>query len=201
MTELEEQIANNHRLIEEHKEHLAALRSEITKHKEAITELEGKLEQHNKAVFSKHEEHLNIDAKIKEFIGLNYKLESELQTLRHETAVKALLDEEPTFWDAIQARLIRKISDLDDGMTNLSSYIEPRDFAEEIRNIHGDIRNLTPAYQKLHTAKTAYESLQKEACSQVVLQKTVPLESKSLRIEALDRLLIDPVIAPLWNKQ
>lgn len=198
---LEEQISDNNRLIEENKEHLSNLKADIAKYKEVISGLEQDIAKHNKALFGIHDEFGQTDSKIKEYIELNFRLESELQTLRHESAIKALLDEEPSFWEAVQARLIRKIDELDDGMTNLGSYMEPRDFAEKIREIHADPRNLTPVYQKLNEAKVIYEGLQKEACSRVVSHKPVPLESKSSRLRTLDNLLTDPVIASMWNQQ
>ena len=134
----EKQIAENNRSIEENKTYLSSLRVDIAKHKEAISGLEKEIANHNGAVILNHDNFLKTDKKIKEFIDLNYELESELQTLRHEAAVKSLLDDEPDFWDAIQARLTRKINELDDGMTNLGSYIEPREFAEKIKELHQD---------------------------------------------------------------
>jgi len=201
ITILEEQIADNNRLIEENKDHLSNLRADIAKHKEAISGLEKDLAKHNKALLGIHDEFGKTDSQVKEYIELNFILESELQTLRHEAAIKALLDEEPSFWDAIQARLTRKIDKLDDGMTNLGSYIEPREFAEKIKELHKDPKNLSPTSQKVNNAKAVFEGLQKEACFQVVLQKPVPLESKTSRLQTLDTLLTDPVISPLWNKQ
>jgi len=198
--EKEKQIAENNRSIEENKTYLSSLRVDIAKHKEAISGLEQEIAKHNAAVILNHDNFLKTDKKIKEFVDLNHELESELQTLRHEAAVKSLLDE-PHFWDAIQARLIRKINELDDGMTNLGSYIEPREFAEKIKELHKDPKNLPPSFQKVNNAKAVFESLQKEACSQVILQKPIPLESKTSRLQTLDTLLIDPVISPLWNKQ
>ena len=197
----EKQIAENNRSIEENKTYLSSLRVDIAKHKEAISGLEKEIANHNGAVILNHDNFLKTDKKIKEFIELNYELESELQTLRHEAAVKSLLDDEPDFWDAIQARLTRKINELDDGMTNLGSYIEPREFAEKIKELHKDPKNLSPSFQKVNNAKAVFEGLQKEACSQVFLQKPVPLESKTSRLQTLDTLLTDPVISPLWNKQ
>ena len=197
----EKQIAENNRSIEENKTYLSSLRVDIAKHKEAISGLEQDLAKHNKALLGIHDEFGKTDSQVKEYIELNFRLESELQTLRHESAIKALLDEEPSFWDAIQARLTRKIDELDDGMTNLGSYIEPREFAEKIKELHKDPKNLSPSFQKVNNAKAVFESLQKEACSQVVLQKPVPLESKTSRLQTLDALLTDPVISPLWNKQ
>ena len=197
----EKQIAENNRSIEENKTYLFSLRVDIAKHKEAISGLEQDLAKHNKALLGIHDEFGKTDSQVKEYIELNFRLESELQTLRHESAIKALLDEEPSFWDAIQARLTRKIDELDDGMANLGSYIEPREFAEKIKELHKDPKNLSPSFQKVNNAKAVFESLQKEACSQVVLQKPVPLESKTSRLQTLDTLLTDPVISPLWNKQ
>ena len=197
----EKQIAENNRSIEENKTYLFSLRVDIAKHKEAISGLEQEIAKHNGAVILNHDNFLKTDKKIKEFIELNYELESELQTLRHESAIKALLDEEPSFWDAIQARLTRKIDELDDGMTNLGSYIEPREFAEKIKEIHADPKNYSPVFQKLNEAKVIYEDLQREACSRVVSHKPVPLESKSSRIRTVDNFLTDPVIASIWNQQ
>ena len=198
---LEKQISDNNRSIEENKTHLSTLRAEIAKHKEAIAGLEQEIAKHNGALFSNNDEYSKTDRKIKSFIDLNYKLESELQTLRHNAAVQSLLDNEPDFWDAIQARLTRKINELDDGMTNLGSYIEPREFAEKIKDFYSDPRNLTPVFQKVNQAKIVFEKLQREACEKVVLHKPIPLESKTSRLNALDTLLTDPVVSPLWNKQ
>jgi len=198
---LEEQIADNNRLIEENKDHLSNLRADIAKHKEAISGLEQDLAKHNKALLGIHDEFGKTDSQVKEYIELNFRLESELQTLRHESAIKALLDEEPSFWDAIQARLTRKIDELDDGMTNLGSYIEPREFAEKIKEIHADPKNYSPVFQKLNEAKVIYEDLQREACLRVVSHKPVPLESKSSRIKTVDNFLTDPVVASIWNQQ
>jgi chromosome segregation ATPase len=198
---LEEQIADNNRLIEENKEHLSNLRADIAKHKEAISGLEQDLAKHNKALLGIHDEFGTTDSQVKEYIELNFRLESELQALRHESAIKALLDEEPCFWDAIQARLRRKIDVLDDGMTNLGSYIEPQEFAEKIKKIHADPKNYSPVFQKLNEAKAIYEDLQREACSRVASHKPVPLESKSSRIRAVDNFLTDPAIASIWNQQ
>ena len=198
---LEKQISDNNRSIEENKTHLSSLRTEIAKHKEAIAGLEKEIAKHNGALFSNNDEYSKTDRKIKSFIDLNYKLESELQTLRHNAAVQSLLDNEPDFWDAIQARLTRTINELDDGMTNLGSYIEPREFAEKIKEIHADPKNYTPVYQKLNEAKVIYEGLQREACLRVVSHKPVPLESKSSRLRTLDNFLTDPVIASMWNQQ
>ena len=86
-------------------------------------------------------------------------------------------------------------------MTNLGSYIEPREFAEKIKEIHADPKNYTPVYQKLNEAKVIYEGLQREACSIVVSHKPVPLESKSSLIRTVDNFLTDPVIASIWNQQ
>ena len=198
---LEKQISDNNRSIEENKTHLSTLRAEIANYKEAIAGLEKEIAKHNGALFSNNDEYSKTDRKIKSFIDLNYKLESELQTLRHNAAVQSLLDNEPDFWDAIQARLTRKINELDDGMTNLGSYIEPREFAEKIKELHKDPKNLPPSFQKVNNAKAVFESLQKEARSQVILQKPIPWESKTSRLQTLDTLLTDPVISPLWNKQ
>ena len=198
---LEKQISDNNRSIEENKTHLSTLRVDIAKHKEAISGLEQEIAKHNGAVILNHDNFLKTDKKIKSFIDLDYKLESELQTLRHNAAVQGLLDNEPDFWDAIQARLSRKINELDDGMTNLGSYIEPREFAEKIKDFYSDPRNLTPVFQKVNQAKIVFEKLQREACEKVVLHKPIPLESKTSRLNALDTLLTDLVISPLWNKQ
>jgi chromosome segregation ATPase len=198
---LEEQIADNNRLIEENKEHLSNLRADIAKHKEAISGLEQDLAKHNKSLLGIHDEFGKTNSQVKEYIELNFRLESELQTLRHESAIKALLDEEPCFWDAIQARLVRKIDELDDGMTNLGSYIEPQDFSEKIKKILADPKNFSLVSQKVNTAKSTYESLQREACSSVASHKPVPLENKSSRIRTVDNFLTDPVIASIWNQQ
>ena len=56
---LEEQIADNNRLIEENKEHLSNLRADIAKHKEAISGLEQEIATHNGAVILNHDHKIN----------------------------------------------------------------------------------------------------------------------------------------------
>ena len=72
---LEEQIADNNRLIEENKDHLSNLRADIAKHKEVISGLEQDLAKHNKALFGIHDEFSTTDSQIKEYIELNFRLD------------------------------------------------------------------------------------------------------------------------------
>ena len=200
MEDLEAAIKSNKELLEKTRAENYNLKSEIENHRIEIKRLHEQQQEANNNINIKHSIYNDNEklafSLISKIHDDNIKLEEE----KHRIAVEAILKDEPSFMDAVKARLLYQIDSLQNGLTNLGSYIEPQDFANKLNNIANNPRDFSEQGRVIRAARQTYQNKQKEICSKSLRGQQVSLDDKRERVYIIDNLLNSDYISPLWNK-
>ena len=200
IAELEKSIKSNDMEISKNRAENESLKYEMEAHKKEIERLEGIASELNAKILNKASTYRRNNNNISKLLNQNLKDQESLENEKHRIAVDALMNDEPSFWEALRGRLSHQISELEGGMSNISSYMEPSDFTDFLHRIADHSKEFSERSIAIRGARNLYTDKQKEICSKAVKGEVIPYEAKQAKIKILDRLILDKNITPIWNK-
>lgn len=184
--------------IESHKTEIAA---QHTVRKEAIEAERTAREVVEKAQQEQHNAALTINKAQESIRVLEVELidtQKLLEADAHLKKVNALLAEQASFLDALEARLDKMQKDLTEELPDFANFLEPAKTIEKIRNISAH-SGFSQVALDIRNSENFYNRLLNELCEKKINGEQIPVSMARQRNDILDRLLQTPAVESIWN--
>lgn len=126
--------------------------------------------------------------------------ENMLEEDAKEKAIKALVDEQPCFWEAAKVRLAKIQEELREELPDFSNFIDPEEAIKNIRRIVDTPLSFGEVAVLIRNTNTAYTNYIRDLCERKHNGVSIPLSLQKHKTALLDNFLNSQPIEAYWSR-
>ena len=126
--------------------------------------------------------------------------ENMLEEDAKEKAIKALVEEQPCFWEAAKVRLAKIQEELREELPDFSSFIDPEEAIKNIRSLVDAPLSFGEVAVLIRNTNTLYTNYIRDLCERKHNGVAIPLSLQKHKTSILDNFLNSQPIEAYWSR-